>query len=454
MAGKKSLSRSEISQYAKDLIESMQSQEGTRVFLKRLLEEAAGTRRDVLVEAATRIVKFSRALDPELVTEMLLPMIDLGVQQKQDFIESYYRGLFECALRFPADNSPIPCKKVFVGLVTNENTEQTPLVSSAVLVSLASSEGLQRGLAASLADKALHSRLSGSFDTWAPLVADQLAYGSPGAWLAPDALTGFLIIVASRQVVPSVVRLALPVIVGLTGSVPEEFSASPHAKTEQTIRKACMNSGKPDIQQATDQASGAVTQVMESLPPSLFTKAETVKFIDQIGLLLQDLGKGLEQRIENMQAENKKLADANRSLQSEFESMRETASSLELKQFQLKEEVQDRIDEGTVLKAELAQAQEDLAQYVKSHDAFADSADDIKRDIVDRVKRDFAEHAGDALADVRHDLEELQAKPERESLRHVVINFNRLVRILHNQKFVSPDKVAKLADVDPVGGGS
>ena len=452
MATKKQLSKGEITQYAQDFLEALKSSDHLTKFSQRFSAESASTRRDVLEGVCERIKKIQMTqFDSDKVVLLLEPALVIGSGQKLEFSEKYYRTLFACAAGLSDENGDLSCKLLFMRLVAmsgeNSSGVDARLVMRSTMAALADAHDVVRGLGSALLDESLHQALNGAFEIWSVMIPELAAKGVNRIGLPIAARSGFLKIIAGRQKLDSSIRLSLPVIVGSVGAIPKEFHESQHAKSDLVIRESLLSAGGGRLESVSGGPSLA-TELAVAPPTAMFSSKDISKLSDGIQALLRELDAGIGDRIKNLgdeiQRTQKNLADVNK----ELVERNERISSMDTQKSRLLEEIGQHRIESAALAKELSDTREELNRYVQSHDALAKSSGNIERDIADRMKREFAEHAGAVLGDIRNYLDNLQKTPDVETVRLAVSCFNRLAKILQNKNFLTVSILPKIEGLE------
>lgn len=448
MASKNQLSKGGITQYARDFIEALKPGDQLADFSQRFSNETASTRRDVL-EAVCERIKSAPIIkiDPDRTAELLEKNLIVGTGQKPEFIEKYYRELFECASALSGESSDIVCKRLFMRLMTQsavkESGADSRLVTPATMTALSDSTGVVCGLGAALSDETLRQSLNEAFDIWSVMIPELSARGKSRIGLSVEALSGLLKIIAGRQSLASSIKLSLPVIAGSVGIIPDEFRLSQHANLNLAIFDA---SSSVEGSRAESSAQTPSRIAEQSTTTVRFNSKDVSKLSEGIQNLLNELDTSIGSRISNLSDEIKRNQKELDNIKRELAESEKSITSMSIQKSRLLKDAEQNVAELATVKKELASARNELSQYVQSHDTLVESSGNIERDVADRMKREFAGHAGAVLSDIRNYLDQLRKAPDIESARLAVSCFNRLARILQNQNFVPASLLPKIED--------
>ncbi len=447
---KNQLTKGEISQYAREFLDALKSEEKPEEFTQRFSAETASARRDVLEAVRERIKSTPGSkYEAERIAKLLRQVMDAGSAQKPDFIEGYFRAVFACAIALAGEKVDLPCKILFTGLlsstVTKESGTADRLVNTGTMSALASSVGVVRGLDAALSDQALHQILNESFDVWSIIIPELAARGRDRIGLSAAALSGLLKVIAGRPSLDSSIRLSLPVIVGSVGIVPEEFKVSQHANSELAIRESAL-SGAGTMVKA--ESSGlTVTPVPADVPQAaqaIFSNKDISRCSDSILKLLKELDASTGDRLKNLGDEIIRIQKSHADVSNQLVKCREENSSLNLQKNRFKEQIDQNKSDFADLNVELAKVKDELDQYSNSHAVQVKAAANIEQDVANRIKREFGEQAGATLKDIRSYLELLLKAANIEQAKFAVSSFNRLAKILQNQHYMPANSLPKI----------
>ena len=448
MASKKQLSKAEITQYARVFIEALRTGDQLADFSREFSKETASTRRDVL-EAVCERVKSGPLIeiDAGRLAGLLEMILIAGTGQKPDFIERYYRELFACASALSGKSSDMVCKRLFMRLVSQgagkEPGAESRLVTPATMTALSNSAGVVRGLSAALCDEKLCKNLNDEFDIWSVMIPELSVRGIGKIGLSVEALSGLLKIIARRQSLASSIKLSLPVITGSAEIIPDEFRSSIYSNLNLAIFNT--SSGAEELRVNPSEQKPSRLAEFSALKES-FASKDVSKLSDGIKNLLNELDAGIGLRMSNLTDEIRRNQKELDEIRKELAEREKEINSMSIQKSRLLKDAEQNVIELEAVKNELASARNELNNYVQSHDSLVQSSGNIERDVADRMKREFAGHAGTVLSDIRNYLDQLLKKSDIESARLAVSSFNRLARILQNQNFVPANLLPKIDD--------
>jgi hypothetical protein len=452
MALKKQLSQTEISDWARNLIEALRSGGRLDELTLRFMEELASTRREVMEDIFKMHQKHpSVKLMSEHVLEFMEKASVSGSGQKPDFHEKYYRTLFKCAKALAGEQHGLVTKRLFMRLVQSTAKGETNFPLSFAV--FADCDAVVNGMDEALSDDSCHSQLERSFGRWSQLIPELAAKGKEKIGLSKCAVHGLLKVIARIQKIDSSLRLSLPVLVGAADNIPDEFQSSPHSWSERIIRSSSFNTPEnqsPDSTENLPLETPANTPETKEAKPE-FNSIDISRFSELLHQSLVQLDHSVGEKLKAQAREITRFQEQANELRSLVREKENHISDL----VRLKDSIQAQAFQDrtalSVKETELATLQEELSRYSESHDILVATSNTIEQEVASRIKREFSEHIGELMRDIRNYIDKLQVEPSSNTLRLTVSSFNRLARALHNQNYLSVSMLPKIEVINSQG---
>jgi hypothetical protein len=456
MASTKKLTQSEISLWAQEVINALGTGVRLEEYAERFSAEPAGTRRDLMEGICQRMEKLrSIQLEPARILQLLEVGLLPGLKQKQDFIDSYIRSVFACAAVLGGEQKDAVCKQIFISMLNHPaQKESLPLLQPSLFHRNAPLIGAMNG---ALADETCLPLLAGSFDHWCSLISEIVAEGEVNTALTKDALFGLLKLIGARTGrLDNALRLSLPILVSVAKGAPDEFRGSTHARTECLIREsfqtAALPPDSPEVQRTAVQ-TGENKKPRAAEPVQEFSSNEISDFAATIRQMLLKLDDAIAERLTRQATEIERLR---RELQDDKEELEKTGkqvSDLTLKMEKVQEQLRETEEAMNRKQSEILDVKDELHRYKQSHDVLDANLASVEGELTVRLKREFAEHSGRVLSDVRNHLDQYLKTQNTASIRMAVGSFNRLARTLRNEGFVATDALLNIeTSADPGDG--